>query len=74
MIAMARAGTYPILAWIRLGVPRPDPARKSGLERPRIRGDVDCVFPESIERNDVERSFMRGCKDDEGCRTVYVRP
>jgi hypothetical protein len=32
------------------------------------------VFPENLERDDLERSLMRGCKDDIGRRTVHVRP
>jgi hypothetical protein len=46
----------------------------SGLERPRIKGDVDRVLLESSERDDVERSLMGGCEDDEGCCTVLVCP
>ena len=32
------------------------------------------MFPESLERDDLERSLMRGRKDDIGRRTVHVRP
>ena len=45
----------------------------SGLERPRIQGDVDCVFLESVKRDDLERSLMGGCEDDVGCGAVLVR-
>jgi hypothetical protein len=45
----------------------------SGLERPRIQGDVDRVFLESVKRDDLKRSLMGGCEYDVGCGTVLVR-
>jgi hypothetical protein len=45
----------------------------SGLERPRIQGDVDCVFLESVQRDDLKRSLMGGCEDDVGCGAILVR-
>jgi len=45
----------------------------SGSKRPWIRRDIDCVFLESVERDDLESSLMRGRKDDVGRRTVHVR-
>jgi hypothetical protein len=36
-------------------------------------GDIDSVFTESIERNDLESALMRGCKDHVGRRAVRVR-
>ena len=38
----------------------------------RIQGDVDCVFLEGVERNDLERSLMGRCKDDVSCGAVLV--
>jgi hypothetical protein len=45
----------------------------SGLECPRIQRDVDCVFLESVKRDDLKRSLMGGCEDDVGCGAVLVR-
>jgi hypothetical protein len=47
--------------------------RSSASELPWIRRDVNCVFPESIERDDLESSLMGGRKDDVRCRAVHVR-
>ena len=45
----------------------------SGSKRPWIRRHVDRVFLESVERDDLESSLMRGGKDDVGRRTVHMR-
>lgn len=49
-------------------------AVSSGLKRPRIRRNVNGVFLESLERDDLESSLMRRCKNDICCRAVHVRP
>ena len=43
-------------------------------EKSRIRGDVDGVFLERGERNDVKRPFMGGRQHYVGGRAVLVRP
>ena len=43
-------------------------------ERSRIRGDVDGVFLERGERNDLKRPFMGGRQHYVGGRAVLVRP
>jgi hypothetical protein len=45
----------------------------SGLESPRVGRDIDGMFLKRTERDDLERSLMRGCKDDVGGGTVQMR-
>jgi hypothetical protein len=42
----------------------------SGSQHAWIWRNVDCMFLERVERDDLESSLMRGCKDDVGRRTV----
>lgn len=40
------------------------------MQGPRVGWDINRVFPEGVEGDDLERSLMRGCEHDVGCRTV----